>query len=209
MPYEEGTAVLRNTRRKTVARRATITAIALLVPVLAGCEAGANAPTLAFHEASGGAHKVVDNISINNVFVLGPPAGSTMTAGTSTGMFLALYNDGTQAEQLVGASAPGTATSVTLKHGAVSIAPGGSALLTGPEPEVVLTGLIKSISGGQTIPVTLNFAHAGPVNLQVPVEPYSFYYTMFSTAPTPTPSPSVSATASPNASSTPKAHKKK
>jgi copper(I)-binding protein len=209
MPNEEGTAVLRKTRGKTVARRATIAAIALLIPALAGCEAGANAPTLTFHQAAYGAHAVVDNITIDNAFVLGPASGSTIPLGGSASMFLAVFNGSGQSEQLVGASAPGTATSVTLKHGPVTIAPGATALLTGPEPEVVLSGLTKSISGGQAIPVTLDFSNAGAVNLQVPVEPYDFFYTMYSNAPTPAASPSVSASAKPSASATPAAHKKK
>ena len=86
--------MIRRSLGKTVARRALIGAVALLVPALAGCEAGLNAPTLEFHPASNGAHAVVDDIRINNAFVLGPPSGSTLPAGASAGFFVGLYNGG-------------------------------------------------------------------------------------------------------------------
>jgi copper(I)-binding protein len=183
--------LLRKSRGTTVARRAMIGAIALLVPALAGCEAGLNAPTLEFHPASNGAATTADNITINNVFVLGPADGSTLSVGSSAGLFLALYNAGSSADSLVGASAPGTASSVTLEKGTVDLAPGNSVLLTGPQPELVLTGLTKALTGGQTITIDLDFSNAGEVSLQVPVEPDSFYYDTYS----PAPSPGASATA--------------
>jgi copper(I)-binding protein len=183
--------LLRKSRGTTVARRAMIGAIALLVPALAGCEAGQNAPTLEFHPASNGAATVASNISINNVFVLGPVVGSTLPAGSSAGLFLALYNNGA-ADSLVGASANGAA-SVKLEKGTVALPTNTSVLLTGPTPELVLTGLTQPLHGGQTISVTLDFSNAGPVTLQVPVEPHSFYYDTYS--PAPSPSASASATA--------------
>jgi copper(I)-binding protein len=181
--------LLRKSRGTTVARRAMIGAIALLVPVLAGCEAGQNAPTLEFHPASNGAATIASNISINNVFILGPSTGSTLPAGSSAGLFLALYNSGA-ADSLVSATAKGAA-SIKLEKGTVALPTNTSVLLTGPTPELVLTGLTQSLRGGQTISVTLDFSNAGPVTLQVPVEPHSFYYDTYS----PVASPSASATA--------------
>ena len=58
-------------------------ALALLVPAIAGCEAGDNAPTLEFHAASSGSQTVFHGIKITNVFVLGAPSGSTVPAGES------------------------------------------------------------------------------------------------------------------------------
>jgi copper(I)-binding protein len=196
--------LLRKSRGTTVARRAMFGAIALLVPALAGCEAGQNAPTLDFHPASNGAHAVVSNLSINNVFVLGPSNGTTLPVGSSAGLFLGLYNSGGSTENLVSVSAPGTATSVKLEKGSVSVTPGSSALLTGPQPEVVLTGLTRALSGGQSITVTLDFSNAGPVTLQVPVEPHDFYYGTFSPAPSASTSPTAKASATPKTSGTAK-----
>jgi len=191
--------LLRKSRGTTVARRAMIGAIALLVPALAGCEAGQNAPTLEFHPASNGAATIASNISLNNVFILGPSTGSTLPAGSSAGLFLALYNSGA-ADSLVSATANGAA-SIKLEKGTVALPTNTSVLLTGPTPELVLTGLTKPLSGGQTISVTLDFSNAGPVTLQVPVEPHSFYYDTYS------PVASPSATASATAKATTKAAK--
>jgi copper(I)-binding protein len=177
-----------------------ISVIALLVPVLAGCEAGLNAPTLAFHPAANGAHAVVNDISINNVFVLGPSIGSTISAGGSAGLFLALYNNGNQSDSLVGVSAPGTATSVKLEKGTVELTPASSQLLTGPVPDVVLTGLTQPLTAGKTITITLNFATTGAVTLRVPVEPHDYYYGTLS--PAPSAAASATETASPKATAT-------
>lgn len=174
---------------KIPARRLLIGAAALLVPVLAGCEAGANAPTLEFHPAAAGAYADVNGITISNAFVLGAPSGSSVPAGSSAGMFVGLYNGGTSNDQLVSVSAPGTATSTAIKGGTIGL-PGESAVnLTGPQPEIILRNLTRSLTGGQAVPVTLNFAHAGSVTLNVPVQPHSYYYSQYSQPPSPTPTP--------------------
>jgi copper(I)-binding protein len=188
--------VLRKTRATTAARRAVLGAVALLVPALAGCEAGMNAPTQEFHPASNGAYATVDGISVNNLFVLGGPSGSPIPVGGSAGVFLALSNNGTTADSLVGVSAPGVAKSAKLDS-PVSLAPGGSALLSGPAPDVVLTGLTRPLAGGQAITLMLQFARSGELTVKVPVEPHDFYYDTFSppASPTPTTSPSATPTA--------------
>ena len=58
-------------------RRLLVGAIAILVPALAGCKAGLNAPTLEFHPASNGV-TTVNGIVIDDLFVLGPSLGSTL-----------------------------------------------------------------------------------------------------------------------------------
>jgi copper(I)-binding protein len=196
--------VLRKTRGRIAARRAVIGAVALLVPALAGCEAGMNAPTLDFHPASNGAHATVNQISVNNLFVLGGASGSPIPAGGSAGVFLALSNTGTTADTLTGISAPGVATAVKLDR-PVNLAPGGSALLTGPAPEVVLTGLTRPLAGGQAIVLTLEFARSGELTVKVPVEPHDFYYDTFSppASPAPTTSPSATPTATGTVSPSP------
>ena len=71
-------------------RRLLVGAIAILVPALAGCEAGLNAPTLEFHPASFGVSTIVDGITVDNAFVLGPALGDTLPAGGQAGVFLSL-----------------------------------------------------------------------------------------------------------------------
>jgi copper(I)-binding protein len=178
--------VIRRSSAKKVARPLLIGALALLIPAAtAGCEAGLNAPTLEFHPASSGAHVVVNGITISNVFVLGAPTGSTLPPGSSASVFLSLFNSGTNSDTLTSVSAPGSASAGQVSGGTVSLPPNSEVNLTGPQPSVVLSGLKTTLSGGEDIPVTLNFAHAGSVTLQVPVQPQSFYYSTYSAAPTP------------------------
>jgi periplasmic copper chaperone A len=189
---EEAFAVFRSSSGKPVARRLTFGALALMIPALAGCEAGLNAPTLEYHAASAGAHTVFNGISINNVFVLGAPSGSSVPAGSSASMFLALFNNGTNADKLVSISAPGSATSVKVTGGGVDVPASSSVNLTGPQPSVVLSHLTKPLASGGSISVVLDFQHAGAVTLQVPVEPHAFYYSTFSPPPaTPSAKPST------------------
>jgi len=175
--------VIRSRSGRTVANRLLIGALALLIPAIAGCEAGFNAPTLEFHPASAGVNATVNGIKINNVFVLSAPSGSSVPAGSSAGMFLALFNGGTNDDQLLGASAPGSAASVELSGGTVSLPVQSAVNLTGPHPEVVLKGLTRPLSGGQAVRVILNFQHAGAVTLDVPVEPQSYSFSTFSAPP--------------------------
>src|SRR5262249_61278852 len=95
---EEAFAVIRSRSGRTVANRLLIGALALLIPAIAGCEAGFNAPTLEFHPASAGVNATVNGIKINNVFVLSAPSGSSVPAGASAGMVLALFTGGASHE---------------------------------------------------------------------------------------------------------------
>ncbi len=172
---------------RTVAKGLLIGALALLISAVAGCEAGNDAPTLQFHQAAPGAYGTTDGISISNAFVLGAPVGATVPAGSSASLFLSLYNSGTGDDTLVSVSAPGYASSVQVTGGTVSLPATAQVNMTGPEPSVVLSGLTKPISGGQAIPLTLNFEHAGSLTLQVPVVAQSFSYSTFSPPPTASP----------------------
>jgi copper(I)-binding protein len=175
-------------------------AIAILVAVLAGCEAGEDAPTLEFHPASFGLSTTVNGITVDNAFVLGPNLNTELTAGGQAGVFMALSTQNSN-DRLVSASAPGTASSVTLVSGPVELAPNALVDLNGPTPEIVLEGLTSTLNGGQSVQLVLNFQNAGTVTLTVPVEPAAYEYATFS-PPAPSPSASTSAThkAKPSAS---------
>src|ERR1700748_2445299 len=180
---EEGFAVIRARSVKTAAGRLLLGAgvLALLIPAIAGCEAGQSAPTLEFHPASSGAQTDFNGIKITNAFVLGGPTGSEVPSGSSASMFVSLYNGGDNSDTLLSATAPGAAGNVSLSGGTVPL-PADSAPvnLTGPEPKVVLEDLTKPLSGGTSVPVTFTFQHAGQVTLQVPVEPQSYYWATYS-----------------------------
>jgi hypothetical protein len=105
-------------------------------------------------------------------------------------MFVGLVNTGPR-DRLVRISAPGTATSVTLPTGGVLLERDTSALLTGPAPELVLSGLTRSLVSGSYVRVLLTFQKAGTVTLTLPVIDRSDSYATFSPAPTPTPSASA------------------
>ena len=165
-------------------RRLLVGAIAILVPALAGCEAGLNAPTLQYHPASNGVSTTVNGIELDNVFVLGPALNQTLPAGGQAGVFLALSAQ--DHDQLVSASAPGTASSVQLLSGPITLSPGALVNLSGPAPLVVLNGLTSPLSGGESVRLVLIFANAGAVTLQVPVLPAAYDYATYSPPPTPT-----------------------
>ena len=160
-------------------------ATAMLVAALAGCEAGADAPTLQFHPASNGTTTVVNGIRIDNAFVLGPAIGSSLPVGGQAGVFLSLTTQ--NHDQLLSARAPGTASSVTLTNAPVTLPPGMVVDMSGPAPEIILNNLTSPLSGGETVELALTFTTAGEVTLQVPVEPAAYDYTTYSPPPPPAP----------------------
>jgi copper(I)-binding protein len=185
--------------RRIGGRRLLVLAIAALVPALAGCEAGNNAPTQQWHQPTDGTAVVHENISLSNAFVLGAPIGSRLKAGQRAALFFAVSNNGS-ADKLVSISAPGTAKSVSLPAGGVSLPSQQVVLLTGPTPKVMLDDLTRSLTGGSTVRLILTFQNAASVSLEVPVMPRAQYYATF--AP-PTAPASPKAGASPKPSSSP------
>jgi copper(I)-binding protein len=197
-----------HSRAGSLPRRLLIVAAVALIPAVAGCEAGNNAPTLQWHQPTVGTGAVVGDMAIRNVFVLGGAGTAALPAGGSTGLFLALVNSGTP-DRLVSIQAPATATAVTLAGGGIRIGTNASALLTGPAPAAVLTGLTRRVRSGTVITIVLNFQKIGSVKLRVPVVAQAQYYATFS-PPAPTPSTSVtghprvpSGSTSPSATPTP------
>jgi copper(I)-binding protein len=190
--------VIRSSHGRKLLRRLLIGAAALLIPVLAGCEAGDNAPTLQFHPAANGAYASAGAIGVDNAFILGGPDDTPLPVGSSASMFFAVYNGGSSADKLISVSAPGTATSGQVAGGSVTVPATATAYLTGPTPKVVLRGLTSALPSGGTVTVILTFQNAGAVALSVPVEPRTGYYSTFSP---PAPSASPSKQAKPGATS--------
>jgi len=179
-------------------RRLWAGAIVLLIPALAGCEAGLDAPTLEFHPAAYGVSVVNGDISIDNAFVLGPGLNGTLPAGGRAGVFLSLED--TNGDRLLSVTAPGAASSVKITGGSLNLAAQSLVDLSGPAPKIVLTGLTSPLVGGETVKLVLTFATQGALTLSVPVMPRAYEYATYSPpAPTPTASPSPSTSASPGA----------
>ena len=174
-------------------RRACAVAAVALIPVLAGCEAGGSAPVLHWHPPTNGASATIKTgggeIAIRNAFILGGVPNVTLPAGSSASMFVGLVNTGPR-DRLIRISAPGAAASVTLPTGGVLLERDQSALLTGPAPKLVLSGLTRSLVSGTYVRVLFTFARAGTVSLTLPVIDRSDSFATFSPAPTPTPTAS-------------------
>ena len=176
-------------------RRILFGALAVLVPALAGCEAGLNAPTLEYHPAAFGGYAAHNGITIDNAFVL---ASTTGVAVPRAGVFFSVTSQ--DGDRLVSISAPGTAPLVRIDGGAVNLPPEMPADLTGPVPTVVLTGLSSPLTAGSAITMTFSFARAGTITMQVPVEAHAGEYSTFSpppSIPAPTPKASPSPTTTP------------
>ena len=175
--------MIRSKRGLPSLRALVVIAAVGLIPAVAGCEAGNDAPTQQWHQPTPGASAIVDNtLRINNMFVLGPTPGFTLPRGASAGVFFALSNDGAP-DRLLSIKAPGDATSVLVPAGGITLGREQTLFLTGPSPRVVLEHLTRTLNGGQWILLNLQFQNAGFVSLKVPVMPRTESYGTFSPAP--------------------------
>jgi copper(I)-binding protein len=200
--------VIRSRRGLLSLRDLVVVAAVGLIPAIAGCEAGNNAPTQQWHQPTPGASAIVDNtLRINNMFVLGPTPGFTLPRGASAGVFFALSNNGAP-DRLLSIRAPGEALSVLVPVGGIALGRYQTLRFTGPSPRVVLRHLTRTLNGGQWIRLNLQFQNAGFVSLKVPVMPRTESYGTFSPAPvfvvphaTPTPTPTAPVSPSPTPTS--------
>ena len=195
--------MIRSRRGLLSLRDLVVIAAVGLIPAIAGCEAGNNAPTQQWHQPTPGASAIVDNtLRINNMFVLGPAPGFTLPRGASAGVFFALANDGAP-DRLLSIRAPGEAALVRVPVGGIALGREQTLLLTGPSPRVVLVHLTRTLNGGQWVRLNMQFQNAGFVSLKVPVMPRTESYGTFSPAPlllrpSASVTPAVSASGSPS-----------
>jgi copper(I)-binding protein len=189
-------------------------ALAVLIPALAGCEAGLNPPTYEYHPAAFGAYETKNGVSIANAFVLGPSLNGPDVAGGRAGVFFAVTAQ--NGDKLVSVKAPGTASSVTITGGPVNLPATALVTLTGPVPKVVLAGMSAPLQSGGTVTLDFNFAKAGTITVHAPVQPQAYEFATYSPPPSPAPAPakkkakapasasaSASGSASPTATPTP------
>ncbi len=198
--------MLRNGRGRNNSRRIMIAVVAALIPLVAGCEAGTNAPVLHWHQPTDGSGHAVGDIVIRNAFVLGAPIGRQLQAGQNAGLFFSLANNGNSNDRLLSITADGTAQSVALTGRPIVISNQSPVLLNGPQPQVILTNLTHPLAGGSVVSVTFDFKVAGMFTLKVPVMPRASYYATLLPAPAPTTpsgSPTPRGSASPNPSGSP------
>jgi len=136
--------------------------LAAVLP-LAACGAGTKAETTFEHTTINGLNTASGPILIRDAFVAGPG-----TQGGSVTAYMALYNTGSEDDQLVSASS--TAATSASVPGTVTVQPGGGALLTPGNAGVTIHGLKNNVLVGSSVPVTLTFAKAGEVQMLLPVE---------------------------------------
>ena len=170
-------------------RRLLFGAMVVLLPALAGCEAGLNAPTLQYHPANLAANKTQNGISFSDAFVLGTSPNGPAVAGGRAGVFMSLFSS--DGDRLESVTAPGTASSTSIAGGSVILPAQSLVDLSGPVPRVVLVGLASPLEGGETVTLNFTFAKAGTITMSVPVEPQAFEFQTYSPPPTPSPSPSA------------------
>ncbi|GAA3645128.1 hypothetical protein GCM10022224_004630 [Nonomuraea antimicrobica] len=194
---------LRKTKENppVTSRRWIVVAAAFLAaPVLVGCGAGFDATTnkpYAPNEAQAliekGKYGNQSGINIPQAFILGPDSGAQLPWRGSAPIYLNILNTG--APDTLQAVSAGTLGSV--KVTAPIQLPSNQLVNTGkPTPQLMLESISKSLRGGETIKLDLQFANAGVVSMNVPVVTRSREFAEYPPAPGATPAPTPSATPS-------------
>jgi copper(I)-binding protein len=115
-------------------------------------------------------------IAVADAWSRATPAGSKTAV-----VYMTLVNSGAGADRLVGATTP-VADKVVLHSNAndngvmrmrelpaIDVAPGAKIVLKPGGTHAMLEGLKQPLKEGQTLPLTLEFEHAGKIELQVPI----------------------------------------
>jgi hypothetical protein len=185
----------------TSRRWIVVAAAFLAVPVLAGCGAGFDATTnkpYAPNEAQAlienGVYGSSHGIHIPQAFILGPDSGAQLAWRGSAPIYLNILNTAGAPDSLQQISAGGMGT---VKIATPIQLPSNQLVNTGkPSPQIMLEAISKSLRGGETIRLDLQFANAGVVSMNVPVVTRSREYTAYPPAPNATPAPTPTATPS-------------
>ncbi|MEV4115824.1 copper chaperone PCu(A)C [Nonomuraea sp. NPDC049695] len=192
----------------TSRRWIVVAAAFLAAPVLAGCGAGFDANTNKPY-APNEAGVLIENgaygtrgIQIPQAFILGPDSGAQLAWRGSAPIYLNILNTAGAPDTLeaVNAGSMGTA-----KVTAPIQLPSNQLVNTGkPTPQIMLEAIPKSLRGGESIKLDLQFANAGIVSLNVPVVTRSREFKDYPAAPNATPAATPSPT--PSASASEEAH---
>ncbi|MFF5211626.1 copper chaperone PCu(A)C [Streptosporangium sp. NPDC000396] len=182
----------RNSRHWAIAAAAFLAA----APVLAGCGAGFDAITNKPYSATEAATTRLKGIEVSQAFFLGPDSGAVLAQGGATPLYLSLVNTNASADTLVGVGIDPSLG--TAKVTAPIPLPVQQRVSVGkPTPTVLVEGLKKPLSGGESVKVQLQFANAGIVPMDIPVITRSREFSQLpqapgaTPAPTPTPTPSA------------------
>ncbi|MFC4013412.1 copper chaperone PCu(A)C [Nonomuraea purpurea] len=177
-----------------------VAAAFLTAPVLAGCGAGFDANTNKPY-APNEAQVLMDNgaygksgIHIPQAFVLGPDSGAQLAWLGSAPIYLNILNTNGAPDTLQAVSAGNMGK---VKMTAQVPLPANQLVNTGkPTPQLMLEAIPRSLRGGETIKLDLQFANAGVVSLNVPVVTRSREFKDYPPAPNATPAATPSASPS-------------
>ncbi|WP_223167766.1 copper chaperone PCu(A)C [Nonomuraea sp. SYSU D8015] len=187
----------------TSRRWIVVAAAFLAAPVLAGCGAGFDATTNKPY-APNEAQVLIDKgaygtrgIHIPQAFILGPDSGAQLPWRGSAPIYLNILNTAGAPDTLQAVSAGNMGT---VKVTAPIQLPSNQLVNTGkPTPQLMLESIPKSLRGGESIRLDLQFANAGTVSMEVPVVTRSREFAAYppapgaTPAPTPTPTPTAHA----------------
>lgn len=174
-----------------------------IIPAVSACGAGNDPQTARPTQLTEGVNVATKSgVAVRNLFVLGPPPGQQINAGSAATVYAAVVNDSSdgQPDRLVGISAPGVAQTAQIQGGGIDLpyqrlvrlgvaSPAGITT-----PLIVLQGLATPLSGGESINLTLQFEKGGALQVAAPVVPRDGAYTTYAPAPVSTPTPAPSAT---------------
>jgi copper(I)-binding protein len=189
----------------------TVAGALALAPALSACGAGETPQTAKPTQLTEGVNIQIPTdvtkpaqVTIRNLFVLGPPNGA-LPAGSSAPVYALLIDGSGQSDQLVSVTSPSFSGGSTVAGGGISL-PAGQLVSLNQQgfPAAYLKGLTQPLLSGGNVKLTLNFANAGSVTADVPVLAQSGDYATYNPAPaqvtaTPTPSTSPSPSTSPKA----------
>ncbi|MET8869471.1 copper chaperone PCu(A)C [Nonomuraea sp. NPDC004580] len=195
----------------TSRRWIVVAAAFLAAPVLAGCGAGFDATTnmpYAPNEAQvlieNGQYGAKSGIHIPQAFILGPDSGAQLAWRGSAPIYLNILNTSGTPDTLQAVNAGEMGT---VKITAPIQLPSNQLVNTGkPSPQLILEAIPKSLRGGESIKLDLQFANAGVVSMNVPVVTRSREYASYPPAPGATPAATPTPTPSPTGEAEEEAH---
>lgn len=147
---------------------AAVAALALGASLLTGCAAGQIAQTADQIAGVDGAQGTVGPIGVRDA-LLAMPQGKNYPKGSQAPLMLWITND---------AATSDTLTAITTSAGTVTISgnatvPAQSFLQVGGTGKAVtatVTGLTRDLDYGISVPMTFSFAHAGDLQLNIPIQ---------------------------------------
>jgi len=134
--------------------------------------------------AAAGAAAAADDVIAGDLTISGAWARATPPGAPTAGAYLTISNRGSSDDTLVAVASPAAASSelhqMAMNNGVMTmralpdgivIPAGQSVSLTPDGYHVMLVSLAAPLKVGTTVPLTLTFAHAGSVEVNLPVLP--------------------------------------